>query len=662
MPDNKVYGQGTLSSLKDEEQVRQKPWVIFGTNDPSGAFHGIYEIIANSIDEAREGYGKQIRVTIHPDDRVEISDDGRGIPMEWNENEKKFNWELAFCTLYASGKYNASAYSSSVGLNGLGLTAMQFASEFMEAYSTYNGKTFSMKFKRGRPVGKLQVSAPIKEGTGTTIIFKPDSEVFEGIKGGILGPENYVNLLRRQSMLLPGVEIVFNYKNEITTTFCYPNGVIDFIDAVNQHPILKKTMYFTDEIEVSNESNPEPFIYKMMLAFNVSRNGNLFELYHNGSFLSDGGTTYDGYKEGITVGFEDVAREIGKLGKSEHFSYKDIESLIVGVGSGDTPGYRTAFKNQTKTAVSNKEFKGPFKQFVYNCIRNWHKQDKTGCERAITEAVTNKTAREEAEKVSKKVVNYLSKSVDGMGNKPQKFVDCKSKDPYLRELYIVEGDSALGSVKMARDSLFQAIMPVRGKIINCLKENLGRVFNSEIIMDLLRVLGCGVEVQSKYIDNLPKFDLMKLRFGKVIICTDADVDGMQIRCLIITMLYCLAPTLLKAGKVYIAETPLYEIIYKNDVRFAYDEGEKERVLAEFHNLGISDKQIKINRSKGLGENDPEMMSKSTMHPDTRRLVPVEYPDNDEMVADIFNALLGNDIETRRILIQEWFDKTETIVD
>lgn len=658
-----TYGQSSISSLRNEDQVRKRPSVIFGTNDEYGAAHGIYEIIANSIDEFREGYGKQVRISIYNNWEVEVSDDGRGVPMEWNEAEQKYNWELVFCTLYASGKYDESSYGTSLGLNGLGSTATQYASEFMTVVSKRDGKEVTMRFEKGRPVSSLEVKETGSTETGTTIRFKPDSDVFIGLKSGVLPPEYFINLLRRQAMLHAGLEIVFFHEAlGKTLVLKYDNGIIDFVDSSCEKPLLKKPLYFESEVYGTDDPEKYPELYKlnMRLVLNFSRKCNLTELYHNGSHLYEGGVTYDALKLAITKAFEDHGRDIGKFNKSDKLVFKDIESILVAVGDTNAPGNRTFFKNQTKAAINNPFIKAEYGQFIYNNIRTWLKNDKEG-DRVLTEVIANKTAREEADKLSKKVVQNLSKAVT-FGDKPKKFVDCKNKLPFERELYIVEGDSALGSCKLARDEFFQALMPVRGKILNCLKEDLSKILNNEIIRDLLRVLGCGIEAKSKYLENLPEFDINKLRYGKIIICTDADLDGMQIRCLVLAMIYRLCPTLLKAGKVFIAETPLFEVTYKKETRFAYTEQEKEQITQEFINLGAAREKITYQRSKGLGENDPEMMSVSTMAPQTRRLIAVEYPENDTNVGPTFEALLGDDIETRRFLINEYFEITDVDID
>lgn len=658
------YGDNSIKSLKNEDQVRLRPGVIFGTNDEAGAANGVWEIVANAVDEAREGFGKQIRVNVWNDGTVEVSDDGRGVPMDWNESEGKYNWELVFCTLYASGKYDSAAYGQALGLNGLGATAMQYASEFFDVDSVYDGKSHIMHFKKGRPVGKMEVIPSTREPgkTGTTIKFKPDPEVFIGIRNGCMSPEYYMDKLRRQAMLQDGLEFVLWHEAlGKSVSIVYPNGILGFVDSICQKPMMKKTAYFTGSDEGTDDPSIDPTTYKvnMRIAFNFSREVQDLELYHNGSLMFEGGVTLTSVQRGFLGAFDYKLHELGKLGRSDHIIFKDIEQILVCVADTNAPGNRTFFKNQTKGAINNPFIKEAFEKFVMTQLSNWMRVDKNTAEAVLDEVLANKKAREESEKLSKKVIAEMSRSMSGAGNKPKKFSDCRSKNPLERELWIVEGDSAKGACVQARDASFQAIMPIRGKILNCLKEDFTRIFKSEIIIDLLRIMGCGIEAKVKNADNLPKFDINKLNYGKIIIATDADTDGMQIRCLVITMIYRLCPSLLKQGRVFIALTPLFEITCAKQTYFAYDEDEKDQILEKLHNLGYTDSKIKIQRSKGLGENDPDMMWTSTMCPESRRLVPVILDEtNDPDCAQVFNALLGDDIEMRRMLVQEYFSLTE----
>lgn len=665
MSDNSQNQSRNMKRLKDEQQVRQRAGVIFGTNDEKGAFHSIDEVVANSVDEAREGFGKKIIVKVEQDNIVTVTDDGRGLPMDWNEEEQMYNWELALCTLYASGKYDDSQYSNSLGLNGLGLTATQYASSFMEVWATYDNKTRYMEFKKGKPVGKMQILDPVKEGTGTIIKFQPDPEVFPALKNTKIPLESYITLLNSQAVLHAGLEIILDH-HELTqpAKFFYENGIEQFVDVVvEDKKMLTKPLRFSDEAIGTDdeERDPEPYKVTMDMAFNFCRDASVIQIYHNGSLMFAGGKTVEGFEYGMTRAFTDYARSKGKVGKGDKFVYKDIESILICVACTNSPGNRTWFVNQTKGAITNPFIGQSFMQFVYNKVRFWLENNSAQSDKVLAEVLINKKAREEGAEVSKKVIRQLSKAVS-FTSKPKEFCDCSSKIVSQRELYIVEGRSAKGSVKLACDPTFQGVMPVRGKIINCLKEKLTRVLNSDIIVDLFRVLGCGIEVQGKFMEDLPKFDINKLNWGKIIICTDADVDGMHIRCLLLTMFYILAPSLLKAGKVYIVETPLYSITHKKDTRFAYSDNERDAVLEGLYNLGVKKSQITIQRSKGLGEDDKEVLRVSTMMPETRRLIPVEYPTDDSDLMTYFTALLGDDLETRRILIDEYFSLTDVDID
>lgn len=658
------YGNDSISSLKDEQQVRQRPAVIFGTNDVMGCAHSVFEIIANSIDEAREGYGDTISITVTEDNEVTVSDNGRGVPMGWNEAEGKFNWELVFCQMYASGKYDSSNYSASLGLNGLGATSTQYASEYMEVVSVRDGKRYQMNFEKGKPVGKLKEEADSTGKTGTTIRFKPDREVFTDID---VSAEFYFDKIRRQAMLHDKVTFVMDYKDKHKIKLHYDDGIKGFIDQACENQLLSGgAQWFSGKQFCCDDPSygDGNYTLSMELAFTFSREPYFIESYHNGAYLrdSDENVTDIAVRNGISAGMTEFARTQGKIGKGEKLAFKDIEEVFVAVVVTSCPGNLTFFKNQTKTAIGNPAIKESFTEFTKECFIRWAAENRVIAEKMVDEVLLNKKARESADAVKKKVLKKLTSSIDTIGGLPAKFVECAEKDPSKRELFIVEGDSALGSCKQARDASFQAIMPIRGKILNCLKADITTILNNEIITDLIKLYGCGVELQSKRIKELPRFDITKLNWDRIIFCTDADLDGMQIRCLLMAMIYRLMPSLFKYGKVYIAETPLFEIIAKKQTYFAYDHAEKDKIMGELYNQGLTDKQIKINRSKGLGENDAEMLSVSTMHPDTRRLVRIGYKENDEELRDLINSLMGDDIEGRRFLIDEFFDHFDVDVD
>lgn len=674
--------QRNLKQFSEEQSIRQRPAPTFGTSDEVGAVNSIDEITANSADEAREGHGDLIKFNVRKptEDDIKkynaapevyiftIEDDGRGLPMKWNPDDNKYNWELALCTLYATGKSDTSQYSEAVGLNGLGLTATQYASRFMNVWSSYDGETYFMEFRLGKPVGDMKTLPAMKEH-GTKIEFQPDPEVFKALYTVPLSSKLFINKLNSYAMLQAGLVVEFTHPdNDNTITFYYPEGKKEFVDRLLESSDGESTKLLTETVEFEEKTTacdyPDrgqtPYDLKLSMAINFKKDFSAIQCYHNGSFMSEGGTLVDGFQAGIAGAFTDTAKGLGKLGKSDKFLFKDIEQMLVCVLSSSCPGFLTEFKNQTKCAIKNIDIGKKAMAFVYNKLRFWFDNNKKAADRVIETALMYKKAREEGDAVSKKVISNLTKSI-GFGNKPAKFHDCKSKNVLERELFIVEGDSALGSVLQARDSKFQAAIPIRGKIINCLKENLTRVLNSDVINDLYRVLGCGIEIKSKYIKDLPPFDITKLQFDKIIITTDADVDGNHIQCLLLDMFYVLSPSLLRYGKVYIAMTPLYEISYKGEIKFAYSDKERDEVVNYFvTTYNITTKKVKIQRSKGLGENDADMMAVSTMNPATRKLIQIEYPENETVLADIMNALLGDDLESRRVLIDEYFSQLSIV--
>ena len=669
-----------LKRYKDEQQVRQRPAPTFGTNDELGAYHGIWEIIMNSIDEAREGFGKLIEVEVKPNNVIVVSDDGRGLPMGWNEAEDMYNWELSLCSLYASGKYDSTQYGSAVGLNGLGLTAMQYASSYMKVWSTYDDRTYHMEFKQGRPVTELEVLEPIRKGSGTRIEFQPDPEVFPALEDPTVKIEatKYFEDLRRQAMLVPGLTIKFTHYELAggePINIVFDNGIVDSIDMmmdiIQMKPIIGKTIYFEGETQGTDRPQDEDYTLKMKFAMNFGRRtdgkewssvAEHVEFYHNGSYLFEGGVTAQAFKLGILTAISVYGLNEKKLKKSDSMTFEDVADLMVAVVATDCPGYRSWFKNQTKGAINNPFIGQALKAFVTDKVLFWLNANKAEADKLLNECVANMKARLEAKAVSKKVINSLSKTVS-FSNKPAMFRDCSSKVVEKRELYIVEGRSALGSTKLACDPRFQAVLPLKGKTINCLKNSLAEVLNSEIIIDLYRVLGCGIEAKSKHINDLPKFDINKLNWGKIIICTDADVDGYHIRCLVLTALMVLSPSLIKEGKVYVAETPLYELKVKVPNRgetsvFAYTDEERDTYIQKLVAGGIPEKNIDVSRSKGLGENDAEMMNKTTMDPENRHLIKISYPESDDQLIKTMQSLLGDDLSGRKELIFDYFDNTD----
>ena len=641
------YGNSSISMLKDEDRVRKRPAVIFGSDDLEGCKHAVFEILSNAIDEAREGYGDTIIVTHYEDLSVEVEDFGRGCPVDFNEKEKRYNWELVFCEMYAGGKYdvNGANYEYSLGLNGLGSCATQYASEFFDATIRRDGFRYDLHFEKGRNKGGLK-KEPTDRGrkTGSMFHWKPDKQVFTDIN---IPVEYYRDVLKRQAVVNKGVKFIF--RNQIgkkfeEEVFCYSDGIREYIEEMVGENAFTMPTYWEAERRGRDAENRPEMKLKITAAFCFSKQVSHVEYYHNSSWLEYGGSPDRAVRLGFTAAFDKYLRENNKYTKNENkIIYQDIQdSLVLVTNCFSTIG---CFENQTKKSVNSKFTQEAMTAFFKEQLQVWFIENKQEAERAVEQVLINKRARESAEKTKSSIKKQLSAKID-IANRVQKFVDCRSKDTAVRELYIVEGDSALGSVKLSRDAEFQGIMPVRGKILNCLKADYNKIFASPIITDLMKVLGCGVEVQGKKSKELSSFDIDNLRWNKVVICTDADYDGFQIRTLILTMIYRLCPTLIRDGYVYIAESPLFEITHKDKTWFAYSEPEKTKILKE-----LEGKSVKIQRSKGLGENDPEMMWMTTMNPETRRLIKI-MPEDAERTARYFDILLGDALNERKNFIAE----------
>ena len=649
MPRKKTtdYDNTSITTLKGADRVRKRPAVIFGSDGIDGCQHSVFEILSNSIDEAREGYGKKITVTRYSDGSIEVEDHGRGIPVDYNENEKRYNWELVFCELYAGGKYNnneGESYEFSLGMNGLGLCSTQYSSEYMDVDIRRDGYRYTLRFEKGEIVGKLKKEPYSKKDTGTKIHWKPDLEVFTDID---IQPEYFLDIMKRQAIVNAGIEFVFrnqNGKGFDTTSYNYVNGIVDHVAEVIGENGLSSIQHWETEVKTRDRDDKPEYKCKMDIAVAFSNKVHLTEYYHNSSWLEHGGAPDKAVRNAFVYQIDSYLKLNNKYNKIESkIKYDDVEDSLVCVISSFSSV--SSYENQTKKAVTNKGIQDAMTAFLRQSLEVYFIENPLEAEKICEQVLINKRSRENAEKTRLNIKKKLSGNLD-ITNRVAKFVDCRSKDTEQRELFIVEGDSALGACKQARDPDFQAIMPIRGKILNCLKADYDKIFKSEIITDLLKVLGCGVEVKSKANKNLSSFDMNSLRWSKIILCTDADVDGFQIRTLLLTMLYRLTPTLIEEGKVFIAESPLYEITSKNDVYFAYDEVEKDKFIEQ-----LGKEKFTIQRSKGLGENEPDMMNLTTMNPESRRLIKV-LPSDAEQTAEIFDVLLGDNLQGRKDYIVE----------
>lgn len=643
------YTEESISQLKGADRVRLRPAVIFGSDGIEGCEHAVFEILSNSIDEAREGYGNEITVTKFLDGSIEVLDHGRGMPMDYNEKEGRYNWELLFCEMYAGSKYNTNnggTYEYSLGLNGLGLCATQYASEYMEAEIHKNGFCYKMNFKHGEPVGELQKEPYSKRDTGTRIRWKPDLQVFTDID---IPLEYYQETIKRQSVVNEGVKFIL--REQVGTNsfekyeYSYEHGITDYVKEIVGDKAFSSVQFWQTERKGKDRADMPEYKVKMNIALCFSNKVQLKEYYHNSSFLEHGGAPEKAVKSAFVSQIDSYLKANSRYLKTDSkITFQDVDDCLVLVISSFST--QTSYENQTKKAITNKFIQEAMTEFLKHSLEVYFIENKIEADKIAEQVLINMRSRIKAESTRLNIKKTLQSS-NSMTDRIEKFVDCRSKDVNEREIFIVEGDSALGACKQARDSAFQAIMPVRGKILNCLKAEYPKIFKSEIITDLIKVLGCGVEVSSKANKNLSLFNMDNLRWNKVIICTDADVDGFQIRTLILTMIYRLMPTLIKEGKVFIAESPLYEINCKDDTYFCYTEKEKADVLEK-----LGDKKYTVQRSKGLGENEPEMMWLTTMNPKTRRLIKVEPDYSPEAVADKFDLLLGDNLQGRKDYIAE----------
>ena len=648
------YGNDSITMLKGADRVRKRPGVIFGSDDLEGCIHSFFEILSNSIDEAREGHGKQIIITRFKDGSLQVEDFGRGIPLDFNPKENRYNWELVYCELYAGAKYDNNAlgdYEYSLGLNGLGACATQYSSEYFEV-TVFRDKTkYSLSFKKGEVVGELQKEPYRFLRTGTIQRWKPDSEVFTDT---VIPYERLRDIVKKQSVVNGGIEFIL--KDEVLgneESFLCPDGITGFCEELSQMKQFTEVYHFDGEGSGRDADDRPVYKCKAEVAFCFNNEINELQYFHNSSFLEHGGSPDRAVKNAFlyAVDKEIKARDKYKANESK-IKFEDIQDSLILITS--TFSTFTSYENQTKKAINNKFVQDFMTDLIKKNLEVWFIENKQQGDKVVDQVLINKRSRENAEKTRINIKKQLSGKID-INNRIKKFVDCRSKDTDKRELYIVEGDSALGSVKLGRDAEFQGIMPVRGKILNCLKADYATIFKSDIITDLIKVLGCGVEISNKHSKDMSAFNLDQLRWNKIIVCTDADVDGFQIRTLILAMIYRLCPTLIEKGFVYIAESPLFEITARKKGKgseeqtlFAFNEKEKTEILSGFDEDKYS---INIQRSKGLGENEPEMMWETTMNPKTRRLIKV-CPEEARKTAEVFELLLGDNLQGRKQHIEQ----------
>ena len=483
------YGNDSIRQLKDEERVRLRPAVIFGSDGLDGCAHAAFEILSNSVDEARQGYGSLITLTAFADGSIQVEDHGRGCPLDWNPTEKRFNWELVFCELYAGGKYNNNQggdYDFSLGTNGLGSCATQYASEYMDVTVWRDGNKYSLHFKKGKVVGAkkkaLEVEPSSEKRTGTTIKWRPDLEVFTSID---IPAEWYRETMRRQAVVNANVTFRLRLEGPEGFTeedFCYPKGIEDYVlEKVGSEYLTEPFFIQADRRGRDREDLPD-YNVKITACLCFSRTFQMQEYYHNSSWLENGGSPEKAARSALTSALDAYIKSQDKYTKNESaIKWQDVQDCLVLVTNCFST--QTSYENQTKKSINNRFIQEAMTEFFRSRLQVYFLENKQEADRIAEQVLINKRSRETAERARITVKKKLSGNLD-IANRVQKFVDCRSRDASRRELYIVEGDSAMGSVKLSRDAEFQGIMPIRGKILNCLKADYARIFKSEIITDL----------------------------------------------------------------------------------------------------------------------------------------------------------------------------------
>ncbi|HUF26938.1 MAG TPA: DNA topoisomerase (ATP-hydrolyzing) subunit B [Gemmatimonadaceae bacterium] len=630
-PETGKYNAGQIQVLKGLEAVRKRPGMYIGSTSSRGLHHLVYEVVDNSIDEALVGFADRIAVVIHKDDSITVSDNGRGIPVDVHPTEKIPGVELAMTVLHAGGKFDKSSYKVSGGLHGVGVSVVNALSEELKVWVKRDGKQHYMDFVRGATTTKLKVLEEVAaKDTGTTVWFKPDTEIFTELRF------DYTTLatrLRELSFLNKGVTITLDDEregDEKQETFHAKGGLREFVHFLNEKrkPLHPEVLYLDTERDAIG--------IELALQYNDGYNENVFSFVNNIN-THEGGTHLTGLKAALTRTINAYAQKGNFLKKADFtLSGDDVREGLTCVLS--VKVREPQFEGQTKTKLGNSEVEGAIKSVVNEWLGAYLEEHPRTANIVIEKAVSAARAREAARKA--RDLTRKKNALD-VGNLPGKLADCSLSDPSLCELYLVEGDSAGGSAKQGRDRAFQAILPLRGKIINVEKARIDKVLSNEEIRTIITAIGAGIR---------DDFSLEQTRYHKIIIMTDADVDGAHIRILLLTFFYRQMQSLIDAGYIYIAQPPLYRVAKGKEEYYAYDEAERDIISNRLGN-GDGRGQVSLQRYKGLGEMNPEQLWRTTMDPEHRTLLRVSM--EDAVLADqIFQTLMGDEVEPRRLFIEQ----------
>jgi DNA gyrase subunit B len=624
------YSAGQIQVLKGLEAVRKRPGMYIGSTSARGLHHLVYEVVDNSVDEALAGHCTHIEVTIHPDDSVTVVDDGRGIPVDMHPTEHKPALEVALTMLHAGGKFDKDSYKVSGGLHGVGVSVVNALSEWLAVEVRRGGKVYSQRYARGDKQTELEVTGRTKE-TGTTISFKPDPQIFTELRFSF---DTLTNRLREMAFLNAGLRISLTDEREETAKtelYHYKGGIVEFVEYLrgSRKALHPKVIYIEAEREEAD--------IQLAFQYDDGYNENTFTFVNNIN-THEGGSHLTGFKAALTRTLNDYARKANVFKKDlDSLSGEDIREGLTSVLSIKVK--EPQFEGQTKTKLGNSEVRGAVESVVNDKLSSFLEENpavaKTIIEKSLQAARARMAARKARELVRRK------NALEGMVL-PGKLADCSITDPAMCEIYLVEGDSAGGSAKQGRDRNYQAILPLRGKILNVERARLDKILSNEEIRTIIAALGTGI--------GEDEFSTKNARYGKVIIMTDADVDGAHIRTLLLTFFYRHMRQLIEEGMVYIAQPPLYRIARGKEEHYAYNEEERDVVLGRM-NSGDGKRNINIQRYKGLGEMNPEQLWKTTMDPETRTILQVTL--DDAVDADsVFSTLMGDEVEPRRQFIEK----------
>lgn len=622
---NKEYGASQIQVLEGLEPVRKRPGMYIGSTGPRGLHHLVYEVVDNSIDEALAGYCSEIYVSLENDGSVCVIDNGRGIPVEKHPQTGKSTVETVLTVLHAGGKFGSGGYKVSGGLHGVGVSVVNALSEWIEVSVKRDGKIHSQRYEIGNPISELGVVGDTNE-TGTTIRFKPDETIFEEV---VFKYETLEHRLRELAFLNKGIKIILEDKRadkEKKKEFHYDGGIIEFVKHLNKTrtPLHEDSMYF--------ERKVDDYIVEISMQYTDTYTENIYAFANNIN-THEGGSHLSGFKSALTRTVNDYSRRNNFLkDKDGNLLGEDIREGLTAIISVKLPDPQ--FEGQTKTKLGNPEVRSIVEGVTVEAFGSFLEENPASARTIVDKSLRSQRARAAAKKARELT---RRKSILGSTSLPGKLADCSEKDPALSEIYLVEGDSAGGSAKQGRDRETQAILPLKGKILNVEKSRLDKILNSEEIRNMITAFGCGIGTE---------FDSEKLRYHKIVIMTDADVDGAHIRTLLLTLFFRYMRPLLDNGYIYIAQPPLYKIKKGKTEVYAYSDKEMNEVLDE-----IGRKSVNIQRYKGLGEMNAEQLWDTTMNPDTRTLLQVSIQDA-AMADEVFSTLMGDKVEPRRNFIQE----------